>query len=186
MFCLTVASKVRSLRFLNFGLLLRTEFARFTRMLGSKSATISSGRLFTPTFSMHQKSEFLSWVPDLSTEVSNGSMSLVHLAKLEFLPRLGPKTPPLTPGVPTLLGFRIVLSGGVQLFRMFLSTCTLPHAAPITIYFELIVLIGDKLFRESSTREFSQTSVTRSCPMTPMTAGSKSFLTDNFRILSIM
>ena len=43
-----------------------------------------------------------------------------------------------------------------------------------------------KIFRERSTCGFSWTFVTRSCPITPMTAGSKSCLTDNLRILSIM
>ena len=38
-----------------------------------------SGRLFTPTFSMHDKSEFLSWVVYPSTEVYNGSVFPVHL-----------------------------------------------------------------------------------------------------------
>ena len=186
MLCIPIALKVGSPRFLNFGILLRTELARFTRMIGLKSATILSGKLFTPTFSMHEKSEFLYWVADPSTEVYNSSMFLVHLAKLELLPRLGLKTPLLNPWVPTLLWFRIVLSGGVKLFRVFLSTCTMLHAAPITITFDVIFLSGDKLFRESFTRELSWTFVMRSSPMTPMTAGLKSFLTDNLRILSII
>ena len=165
-----------------FGLSLWTEFATFTRMLGSKSATILSGRLFTPTFSMHEKSEFLSWVADLSTEVS----FLNHLVKLEFLLRLELKTSMFTLGVPTLLGLRIFLSPGVQLFQIFLSTCTLLHAMPVTIAFNLIVLSVNKIFRETSTRELSWTFVTISCPMTPTMAGSKSSLTDNLRILSKM
>ena len=68
-------------------------------MLGSKLVTISSEILFTTTFSMHDKSEFLSWVADPSTEVSNGLMFLDHLAKLEVIPRIGMKTSTLTPGV---------------------------------------------------------------------------------------
>ena len=71
-----------------FGLSLMMKFAMFTRMLGSKSATILSGRLFTPTFLMHEKSELLSWVADPSTKVFTGLMSLDHLVKLELLPRL--------------------------------------------------------------------------------------------------
>ena len=55
------------------------------------------------------------------------------------------------------------------------------------ISFELIVLSGDKLFREISTRKLSWTFVTRSCPMTLMMSGSKKIgLTDNLRILLIM
>ena len=57
---------------------------------------------------------------------------------------------------------------------------------PITIALNLIVLSGDKLFRESSMRGFSWAFVMRSCLMTPMTAGSKSCLTDNLRIILIM
>ena len=86
------------------------------------------GETFHTTFSMHEKSELLSWVADPSMEVPNGSMFLDHLVKLEFLPRLGLKTSTLTSGVQTLLGFRMFLSTGVQLFRMFLSTCALLHA----------------------------------------------------------
>ena len=165
-FYLPFTSKAGKPRFLIFGISLRTEFARFTRMLMSKSATILSGRLFTPTFSMHEKSKFISWVADPSTELSNGSMFLVHLEKLELIPRIGLKTPTLTPGVPTLLGLQMFLSGGVQIFWMFLSTCALLHAAPIMIAFDVIFLSGDKLFRESSTLEFSRTFVTRSCHQT--------------------
>ena len=50
MLCTSVASKVGSPRFLNFGLSLRTEFVRFNRMLGSKSATILLERLLLPFF----------------------------------------------------------------------------------------------------------------------------------------
>ena len=86
MFGLPVSSKVRSPRFMNFGTLLMMELARFTRMLGSKLVTISSGRLFAPTISIHEKFEFLSWVVYPSREVSIGSMFLNHLEKLELLP----------------------------------------------------------------------------------------------------
>ena len=93
-----------------------------------------------------------------------------HLVKLELLPRLGLKKSMLTSGVTILLGF-----------RRFLSTCALLHANTVTIFFDLIVLSGDKLFRGSSTQKLSQTFVTRSCLMTMMTAGSKRIgLTDNF------
>ena len=78
-FGLTVALKDRSPKFMNFGLSLRTELAMFTCLLGSKSVTISSGRLFTPIFSMQNQSEFLSWAVDPSTEVFNGSIFLDHL-----------------------------------------------------------------------------------------------------------
>ena len=98
MFGLPVVSKDGSPRFMNFGLLLMKEFARFARLLGTKSATISSGRLFTPTFSMQKQSELLYWAADPSTEVFNSSMFLNHLAKLELLPRLGLKISTLTPG----------------------------------------------------------------------------------------
>ena len=84
---------------MNFGLLLMTEFARFPRLLGSKSATISPGRFFTPILSMQEQFEFLSWAADPSTEVFNGLMLLNHLAKLELLPRLELKKSTLTPGV---------------------------------------------------------------------------------------
>ena len=84
--------------FMNFGISLRREFARFTLTLGSKLATILSGRLFTPTFSMQKQSELLYWAADPSTEVFNSSMFLNHLAKLELLPRLGLKISTLTPG----------------------------------------------------------------------------------------
>ena len=135
---------------------------------------------------MHEKSEFLSWVADLWTEVSNGSMFPVHLAKLEILPRLGLKIPSLTPGVPILLWFRIVLSGGVQL-GVFLSTSVILYAEPITIAFDWFMLSGDKLLRESSTRKFSWTFLTRYFPMTSMKAGLKSPTpTDHLQILSTM
>ena len=135
---------------------------------------------------MHKKYEFLSWVADPWTEVSNGPMFPVHLEKLEILPRHGLKTPSLTPGVPILLWFRIVLSGGVQL-RVFLSTSAILHDDPIMIAFNVFVLSGDKLSRESSTREFSWIFVTRSFPMTPMTAGLKIMTpTDNLQTLSTM
>ena len=49
-FGIPVALKDRIPRFMNLGLSLRTVLARFTRLLGSKSATISPGRLFTPIF----------------------------------------------------------------------------------------------------------------------------------------
>ena len=124
---ISVASMAGSPRFLNFGFYLRTELARLACMLGYKSATISPRTIFTPTFSIHDKSEFLSWVAEPWTEVSNGLMFPVHLAKLEVLPWLGLKTPSLTSGVRILMWFRIVLSGDVQ-SRMFLLTPTLLHA----------------------------------------------------------
>ena len=132
---------------------------------------------------MHEKFEFLSGVAEPWTEVFYGSMFPVHFEKLEVLPRLGLKTPTLTPGVPILLWFRIVLSGDVQL-RVFLLTPTLLHAKPITNVFNIFVLSGDKLLRESSTRELSRTFVTG--PMPPlMTAGLKSPTpNDNLRTLS--
>ena len=105
------------------------------------------GRLFTPIFSMHEKSEFLSWVADPSTEVFNRLMFLENLMKLELLLRLGLKTSRLTSGVPTLLGFRMFLSTGVKIFQMFLSPFTLLHVAPVTISFEIIVLSGTTLQR---------------------------------------
>ena len=92
------------------------------------------GDIFTPTFSMHKKSELLSWVAYLSTEVSNGLMFLNHLVKLELLLWLGLETSKFTREVPTLLGFQMFLSTGVQLFQIFLSTCALLHAAPVTIH----------------------------------------------------
>ena len=96
MFTLTVAPKDSSPIFMNFGLSLMMKFARFTRLLGTKSAKFLPGRLFSPTFSMPEKFEFLFWAADPSTEVSNGSMFFDHLAKLELLPRLGLKTSTLT------------------------------------------------------------------------------------------
>ena len=60
-------------------------------MLESELLMISLWRLFTPNFPMHKKSEFLSWVVYLSTEVSNGLMFLVHMVKLELIPRIGLK-----------------------------------------------------------------------------------------------
>ena len=92
MFGLTVASKYRSPRIMNFGLLLMTEFVRFTRLLGSKSVTISPGRIFTPIFQCKIRFEFISWDAYLSIEVFNGSMFLDHFEKLDLLPQLGLKT----------------------------------------------------------------------------------------------
>ena len=134
---------------------------------------------------MHEKSKFLSWFSDPWTEVSNGSMLPVHLAKLELLPRLGLKTPSFPAWVPILLWLQIVLSDGVQLLRVFLSTSVIFHANPITITFDVFVLSEDKLLKESSTREFSWIFVMRSFHMTLITAASKS-LTNNLRILSTM
>ena len=54
-------------------------------MLRSKSATILPRTPSTPTFSMHDKSEFLSWVAEPLTEVSDGSMFPVHLEKTGIL-----------------------------------------------------------------------------------------------------
>ena len=54
--CISVAYAAGIPRLFNFGLLLRKEFARFTCLLGSKSATIYPRTLITPTFSMHEKS----------------------------------------------------------------------------------------------------------------------------------
>ena len=88
-------------------------------------------------------------------------MFLDHFVKLELIPRLGLKNSTFTPGVPTLLGFRMFLLSGVQLLRMFLSTYALLNAAPVTIAFEIIVLSGDKLLGEIFTREFSRKFVTR-------------------------
>ena len=166
MFTLPVASKYRSPIFMNFGLSLMIEFARFTRLLGSKSATISPGRLFTPTFSMPDQFEFLSWAAYPSTEVFNGSMFLDHLAKLELLPRLGLKTSTLTLGCTTNL-----------------LTWVLSHVASMMISLTL------KLFGERPSRDVSRILVMRSYPMTigSRTAGAKRIgLTDNLRILSIM
>ena len=164
---------------MNFGIFLIIEFARFTRILGSKLATISSGRLFTSTFSMHKNSEFLSWFADLSTKMSNGSMFLDYLAKLELLTQFGLKTYTLTPGF-----IRIVLLG---LRTLILSTCVMLHTASVTISSELIVLRGDKLFSKIFTHNVSWTLLTRSCLMNLMTAGSKRIgLTDHLQILSVM
>ena len=99
MFGLPGASKDRRQRFMNIEIVLRRELARFTRFLGSKSATISSGRLSTPTFSMHKQFELISWAEDPSMEVSNGSIFLDRLAKLELLPQIGLKKSTSTPGV---------------------------------------------------------------------------------------
>ena len=161
---------------MNFGLFLRKELVRFTRLLGSKSATISPGRLFTPTSSMQKQFEFLSWAADQSTEVFNGSLFLYHLAKLELLPQIGLKTYTLTPGVLwiSLLGFRTAI----------LSTCDLLHAASMTISLTLIVWSGFKLFSKRPSRDVSWTLVTRFCSMT--TGLRLIGLIDNFRILSVM
>ena len=83
---LPVSLKYRSPKFMNFGLSLMTELARFTRLLGFKSATISPGRLFTPNFLIPEQFEFLSWDTYPSTEVFNGSIFLDNLAKIELLP----------------------------------------------------------------------------------------------------
>ena len=61
---ISVALTEGSLRLLNFGLSPRTEFARFTCLLESKSGTISPTTLLTPYFSMHDRFEFLDWVVD--------------------------------------------------------------------------------------------------------------------------
>ena len=82
----TCCVKGQETKFMIFGLLLRTELVRFTHLLGSKSATISPGRLFTLIFLMQKHFELLSWAADPATEVFNGSMFLGHLAKLELLP----------------------------------------------------------------------------------------------------
>ena len=150
---------------MNFGILLMMEFARFTRLLGSKSTTISPGKLFTPTFSMPDQFEFLSWATDPSTEVSNGSMFLDHSAKLEFLPRLGLKTSTLTPGCTANL-----------------LTWAPSHAVSVTISLTL------KIFCEKPSRDLSRKIVTRSFPMTIVsrTAGLKRIgIIDSLQILSI-
>ena len=138
-------------------------------------------------FFNERQSEFLSWVAEPWTEVFDGLMLPVHLAKLEVLLRLGLKIPSLTPGVPILLWFLIVLSGDVQL-RVFLVTPTHLHAEPTTNAFDVFMLSGDKLLREISTHKFYRKFVTRSFPMPPpMTAGSKSPTpTDNLWNLSTM
>ena len=50
MFGLSIALKDVRPKFMSFGLSPRTELVRFTRLLRSKSVTISPGRLFTPIF----------------------------------------------------------------------------------------------------------------------------------------
>ena len=140
MFSLSVALKDRSPKFMNFGLTLRTELARFTRLLGYKSVTISPGRLFKPIFPMQKQFELLFWAEDPSTEVFNGSMFLTHFAKLELLPQIGLKNSTLTPGV-----LWIALLG---VLTVILSNCVVLHAASVTISLTLIVWSGFKLFSE--------------------------------------
>ena len=142
---------------MNFGLLPKTELAEFIRFLGSKSVTILPGILFTLILSVQKDVELRSWAGDPSTEVFNGLMFLNHLAKLEWLPRLGLKTSTLTLGVMCI---------ALLVVRTILSTCALSHAAPVTISFELIVWISFKLSRERPSCNVSRTLVTRSCPMT--------------------
>ena len=130
-------------------------------------------------------------IPFLGCRYVNRSVQWLDVTRLfsemEILRWLGLKTPSCTAGLPTLLWFRIFLSDGVKLLMVFLSASALLHAEPITIAFNVFMLSRDKLLRESSTREFSWTFVTRSFPMTPMTADLNSPTpTDNLRILSKM
>ena len=60
----SVVLNARSPRLLNFGLSLRTLELTPCPTLESKSATISPRTIFIPTFSMNDKSKFLSWVAD--------------------------------------------------------------------------------------------------------------------------
>ena len=81
-FGLPVALTDESPKCMNFGILLRTELAKFIRLLGSKSVTISPGRLFTLILSVQNYVELRSWPGDPSTEVLNSSMFLDHSEKL--------------------------------------------------------------------------------------------------------
>ena len=97
-FVLPVTLTDESLKSTNFGLLPRTELAKFIRLLGSRSVTTSPGRRFTLIFSVKKDVECISWDKYPSMEVLNGSMFLAHFAILEWLQRLGLKTSTLTLG----------------------------------------------------------------------------------------
>ena len=77
MLCLPVASKVRNPIFMNLGLSPMIKFVRFTRMFGSKSVTVLSGRLFTPTFSNAR--EVL--IPFLGCRSVNGSVQWINVPR---------------------------------------------------------------------------------------------------------
>ena len=168
-FGLPIVLKDKSPESMNFGLSLRKELARFTRFLRSKSVTNFPGRLFTQIFPMQKQFKLFSWAADPSTELFNVSMLLDHFSKLELLLRIGLKTSTLNLGVMwiALLGIHTIL-----------STCALFHAAPVTIYFELIMWSGFKLSCKRPSRDVSRKLVTRSCLVT---TGSKVIgLIDNF------
>ena len=76
MLFIPVASKVGSPRFLNFGLSLRTEFARFTRILGSKSATIFWGEVLLPLFNAQEIR-----IPFLGRIFVNGSFQWLNVPR---------------------------------------------------------------------------------------------------------
>ena len=65
---------------MNFGLLLRTELASFTRLLGSKSVTTSPGRLFTPIF-FNAKARR---IPFLGRRSVNGSVQWINVTRPFF------------------------------------------------------------------------------------------------------
>ena len=111
---------------MNFGILPRTELAKFICLIISKSVTTSPGRLFTLILSLQKDVELRSWARYPSMEVFNGLMFLGHFTKLELLPWLGLKTSTLT------LGFMWIALLGV---RKILSTYAQSHAAPVTISF---------------------------------------------------
>ena len=64
---------------MNFGLLLRTEIARFTRLLGSISVTISPGRLITPIFNAKAVQ-----IPFFGRIFINGSVQRIDVSRPFF------------------------------------------------------------------------------------------------------
>ena len=164
---------------MNFGLSLRTEFARFTRTLVLKSFPISRKLLFTPTSSMHNDSRFLSWVADPWTWVSNFSMMSVQLSNFEVVSLIGLKTYLFTPGFYIILWFPLLFLLSRDMHIMFLLPSTDFSCASIMNALDWNLLSRDEFVLKSCSLEFVKTFVTRfvlsgvlPCPMIPMTSGS--------------
>ena len=101
-FRISAVSMGGCLRLLNFGLLWMTEFARFTRTLGSSSIPSSGKILFKTSSLFRDDSRFLSWVVKLWTLVSNFSALSVSFSTLEVV-SITLQTYLFTPGVSILL-----------------------------------------------------------------------------------
>ena len=124
MFCISAVLTVGWPRRMNFGLLLRTEFVRFTRTLESSSFPTSGKILFTPTSLIYDDSRFLSCVVEPWIIVSDFSTLSIQLSRFEVV-LLTLKISSFTPGVSIVLRLSplmFLLSLDVYIIFLLIST----------------------------------------------------------------